>query len=107
VDSVQFVQSINAVRAWVTNHGSRATPVRSGSRVPYPTLAVLRADGDSLAQQGRATSIGVDQQVEFTFNLGQTQLPDTTLLIVTANVNQAYVELETDDNTGYTLAIKP
>jgi len=107
VDSVQFVQSINAVRAWVTNHGNRATPVRSGSRVPYPTWAVLRADGDSLAQQVRATSIAVDQQVEFTFSLGQTQLPDTALLSLTVNPNQAYVELGTDDNTGYTLASKP
>jgi hypothetical protein len=107
VDSVQFVQAGSVVRAWVTNHGTRATPVRSGSRVPYPTWAVLRADGDSLAQVVRTNSIGVDQQTEFRFNLGQTQLPDTALLRVTVNPDQTYVELGTDDNTGYTLVAKP
>ncbi len=107
VDSVQFVPADEVVRAWATNHGSRATPVRSGSRVPYPTLAVLRADGDSLEQQARATSIAVGQQAEFTFDLGQNQLPDTVLISVNVNPDQTYVELGTDDNTGYTLAIKP
>jgi hypothetical protein len=107
VDSVRFVQAGSIVRAWVTNHGTRATPVRSGSRVPYPTWAVLRANGDSLSQQVRTTTIAVSQQVVFEFALGQTDLPDTALLSVTVNPNQAYVELGTDDNTGYALVAKP
>ena len=108
VDSVRVVPtSLVTIRAWVTNHGTGATPVRSGSRVPYPTWAVLRANGDSLAQQVRTTSIAVNQQAEFTFDLGQTQLPDTALLTVIVNPSQTYVELGTDDNTGHALAVKP
>ena len=62
VDSVRVVQSsLVVVRAWVTNHGTRATPVRSGSRVAYPTWAVLRANGDSLAQAVRTTSVATNQ----------------------------------------------
>jgi hypothetical protein len=107
VDSVQLVRSGNVVRAWVTNRGTRATPVRSGSRSPYPTRALLRADGDSLAQATRTTAIAVNQQVAFEFDLSQTQLPDTALLGVTVNPSQTYVELGMDDNTGYTLVVKP
>jgi hypothetical protein len=107
VDSVQFARGSRVVRAWVTNHGTRATPVRSGSRSPYPTWAVLRANGDSLAQQVRTATIAANQQAEFTFDLGQTRLPDTVLFSVTVNPSQSYVELGTDDNTGYTPAIKP
>jgi hypothetical protein len=107
VDSVRFVQASSIVRAWVTNHGTRATPVRSGSREPYATWAMLRANGDSLAQQARMTSIAVNQQVVFEFRLGQTQSPDNVLLSVTVNPTQTYVELGTDDNTGYALVGKP
>ena len=106
VDSVACVQTNRVlVRAWVTNHGNRSTPVRSRSR-PYPTWAVLKAEGDSLAQVVRTASIAVDQQVEFTFSVDQTKLPDTTLLSVTVDPNQTFVELGTDDNTGYVLAVK-
>jgi hypothetical protein len=107
VDSVQFVRTDKAVRARVTNHGTRATPARSGSRLPYPTWAVLEANGDSVAQVVRTTSIAVNQQVEYTFDLGQTELPDTVLLSVTVNASRTYVELGTDDNTGYALVAKP
>jgi hypothetical protein len=107
VDSVQYVRASRVVRAWITNHGTRATPSRSGSRVPYPTWVVLTANGDSLAQNVRVTSIAVNQQVEFTFDLGQAKLTDTVLFSVTVNPNQTYVELGTDDNTGYALAVKP
>ena len=108
VDSVRVGRtSPVTIRTWVTNHGTRATPVRSGSRVPYPTWAVLSANGDSLAQQVRPTAIAVNQQAEFTFDLGQTELPDTVLLSFTVNPKQTYVELGTDDNTGYSLLVKP
>jgi hypothetical protein len=107
VDSVRFVRARSVVRAWVTNHGTRGTPVRSGSRTPYPTWAVLRANGDSLTQQVRTTSIAVNQQVEFTFDLDQSRLPDTVLFSVTVNPNQTYVELATDDNTGHVLVAEP
>jgi hypothetical protein len=106
VDSVRFVQASSIVRAWVTNHGTRATPVRSGSRKPYATWAMLTANGESLAQQARMTSIAVNQQVVFEFRLGQTQSPDNVLLSVTVNPTQTYVELGTDDNTGYALVTK-
>jgi len=106
VDSMRSVQSSQVVvRAWVTNHGTRATPRRS--RVPYPTWAVLTANGDSLAQVVRTTSIAVNQQAEFTFDVGQTQLPDTVLFSVTVNPSQTYVELGTDDNTGHALVVRP
>jgi hypothetical protein len=107
VDSVRYVRASRVVRARVTNHGTRPTPVRSGSRVPYITWAVLMVNGDSQAQVVRTTSIAVNQQVVFTFDLGQTELPDTVLLSVTVNPNQTYVELGTDDNTGHALAVKP
>ncbi len=107
VDSVRYARASRVVRAWVTNHGTRATPVRSGSLVPYLTWAVLRANGDSLAQQVRTASMAVDQQAEFTFDLGQAKLPDTVLFSVTVNPSQTYVELGTDDNTGYALAVRP
>jgi hypothetical protein len=70
-------------------------------------LAILKAEGDSLAHTGRANPITVNQQVEFTFDLGQAELPNTALLSVTVNPNQVYVELGTDDNTGYALVAKP
>jgi hypothetical protein len=108
VDSVRVVRmNPGIVRAWVTNHGTRATPIRSRSHVPYPTWAVLRADGDSLTDQVQTTSVAADQQVVFEFDLGQTQLPDTVLFSVTVNPSQTYVELGTDDNTGYVLAVRP
>jgi hypothetical protein len=107
VDSVRLMQAGSIVRAWVTNHGTRTTPVRSGTQVPYPTWAVLRTNGDSLAQTVRTMRIDPNQQAEFTFNLSQTQLADTVLLSVTVNPDQTYVELGTDDNTGYALVAKP
>ena len=107
VDSVRFVSENRSVRAWVTNHGTRATPVRSGLRRPYPTWAVLGAEGDSLAQAVRRNPIEVGEQAEFSFDLNSTTLPDTALLSVTVNPNQLYVELDMDDNAGYTLAIQP
>jgi len=107
VDSVQFARGSRVVRAWVTNHGTRATPVGSRSVVAYPTRAVLRANGDSLSQQVRTATIAANQQAEFTFDLGQTRLPDTVLFSVTVNPSQSYVELGADDNTGHTLAVRP
>jgi hypothetical protein len=107
VDSVRLVQASSIVRAWVTNHGTRATPVRSESRKPYATWAMLMANGDYLAQQARMTSIAVNQQVVFEFRLGQTQPPDNVLLSVTVNPTQTYVELGTDDNTGYARVVRP
>jgi hypothetical protein len=107
VFSVRFVQVGSVVRAWVTNHGTRATPVRSGSRVPYPTWNVLRANCDSLAQMVRTTAVAVDQQAESTLDLDQSRLPDTVLFSVTVNPSQTYVELGTDDNNGYALMARP
>jgi hypothetical protein len=104
VDSVRYDGSSRSVRAWVTNHGSAPTPVRSGRRA-YPTWAVLKADGDSVTQAVWTKSIGINQGAEFGFELGRTELPDTVLLSVTVNPNQTFVELETDDNTGYTLKV--
>jgi len=75
--------------------------------MPYATWAVLKANGDSLAQQVRPTAIAVNQQAELTFDLGRIQLPDTALLTVTVNPSQTYVELGTDDNSGHVLAVKP
>ncbi|MBM3331538.1 hypothetical protein FJY68_06755 [candidate division WOR-3 bacterium] len=106
VDSVRFVSENRSVRAWVTNHGTRATPVRSG-RLAYPTWAVLKADGDSVGQAVWSKSAGENQGVDFGFELGRTELPDTVLLSVTVNPEQSFVELETDDNTGYTLIVEP
>lgn len=108
VDSVRVVPtSPVTIRAWVTNHGTGATPGRSRTRVPYPTWAVLSANGDSLTQQVRTTSIAANQQAEFTFDLGQIQWPDAALITVTVNPSQTYVELGTDDNTGYALVVEP
>jgi hypothetical protein len=95
------------VRAWVTNHGSRATPHHSPGIQPYPTWAVLYANGDSLAQQVRTDSIAVDRQATFTFTLGPAQLPYTVLFSVRVNPNEGYVELGTDDNSGYRLKTQP
>ncbi len=109
VDSVRYVASQPqcTVRVWVTNHGERATPNRSTPPSPYPTYAVLRANGDSLAQRVRTTAIPKDVQVLFTFTFSPGLLPDTALLSVIVNPSQTYVELGTDDNTGHVLAIKP
>jgi hypothetical protein len=104
VDSVRFDGSSRSVRAWVTNHGSAPTPVRSGRRA-YPTWAVLKADGDFVAQAVWTKSIGINQGAEIAFELGRTELPDTALLSVTVNPSQTFVELGTDDNTGYTLKV--
>jgi len=70
-------------------------------------MGVLKADGDSVAQAVWTKSIGINQGAEFGFELGRTELPDTVLLRVTVNPDQTYVELGTDDNTGYTLVAKP
>jgi hypothetical protein len=75
--------------------------------LPYPTWAVLKANGDSLAQVVRTTSVAVNQQAEFTFDLDQSRLPDTVLFSETVNPNQTYVELATDDNTGHVLVAEP
>jgi hypothetical protein len=107
VDSVRLMQAGSVVRAWVTNRGTRATPVRSETQDPYPTWAVLKTNGDSLAQTVRTTRIAPNQQAEITFDLSQSQLADTALLSVTVNPNQTYVELTTDNNTGYALVPKP
>ncbi len=106
VDSVRYEQAEHVVLAWVTNHGNRATPATSGFRVSYPTRALLRAEGDSLAETARTTPIGVGQQVEFSFDISRASLPDTALVSVEINPGQAYVELGMDDNTGYALAVK-
>jgi hypothetical protein len=108
VDSVRLEQAGRTlVRAWVTNRGTRATPSYPRPRTPFPTWAVLKANGDSLAQHVRTASMAVNQQAEFTFDLGQTKLPDTVLLSVTVNPSQTYVELGTDDNSGYRLKTQP
>jgi hypothetical protein len=108
MDSMRCTRSGQVViRAWVTNHGTRATPVRSGSRVPYPTWNVLRANCDSLAQMVRTTAVAVDQQAESILDLDQSRLPDTVLFSVTVNPSQTCVELGTDDNTGYALMARP
>ena len=106
VDSVRYEQAERVVRAWVTNHGIRVTPAKSGLRTSYPTRAVLRAEGDSVTQATRTSQIGVNQQVEFSFDISRASLPDTALVSVEVNPGQAYVELGIDDNIGYTLAIK-
>jgi hypothetical protein len=94
------------VKAWVTNHGSRATPRNPSGTQSYPTWAVLSRNGDSLAQQVYTDSIAVGQQVEFKFTL--TSPPsNSTLFSVRVNPSQTYVELGTDDNTGHVLATKP
>ncbi|HTW92079.1 MAG TPA: hypothetical protein VMH22_10265 [bacterium] len=103
VDSVKYIlQAPNTVLAWVTNRGNRATPRQSPGNQPYPTWAVLCANGDSLTQQVCTDSIGVNQQVTFKFNLGIAQ-PSSVLLTVKVNPAQIYVELGTDDNAGYVL----
>jgi len=107
VDSVRFEPANRLVRAWATNHGTAATPARLGPWRPYPTWAVLKAEGDSIAQAIARSLIEVGHQAEFTFDLGRTALPDTALLSVTVNPSQTYVELGMDDNTGYQLGIEP
>jgi hypothetical protein len=107
VDSVRFDPASRVVKAWATNHGTRATPNRSRTRKAYPTWAVLRSEGDSVAQAVWTQSIAMNQGAEFRFELGKTVLPDTALLSVAINPKQIFVELETDDNTGYTLKVGP
>ena len=88
------------VEARVVNRGGCATP-RSPSGPPYPTWAVLTANGDSLAQSPYTDTIGVNQRVNLQFAVGTQGLPDTMLLEVRVNPAQTYVELGTDDNAGY------
>jgi len=109
VDSVRYavLPGTVEVRAWVTNHGQRATPSRSGRRSAYPTDAVLKLNGDSIARQVRTTAIARDLQVLFTFTFSPALLPDTALLSVSVNPGQNYVELGTDDNSGHTLVVRP
>jgi hypothetical protein len=108
VDSVRYSPSPGPmyVKAWVTNHGSRATPRNPSGTQSYPTWAVLSRNGDSLAQQVYTDSIAVGHQVEFKFTLTSPP-PDSTLYSVRVNPLQTYVELGTDDNSGYGLAAKP
>ena len=108
VDSVKYVPppSDTAVLAWVTNRGNRATPCQSPGNQPYPTWAVLYANGDSLTQRVYTDSIAVNQQVTFRFSLDIAQ-PAAVLLAVKVNPAQTYVELGTDDNSGYRLKTQP
>jgi len=107
VDSVKYVlRAPDTVLAWVTNRGNRATPRQSPGNQPYPTWAVLYANGDSLTQQVCTDSIGVNQQVTLRFNLGVAQ-PAPVLFVVKVNPAQTYVELGIDDNSGYRLKAQP
>jgi hypothetical protein len=110
VDSVKYIPPPDtiAVRAWVTNRGNRATPLQSPGMVPYPTWAVLYANGDSLTQRVYTGSIAVMQQVPFAFSRDTVQTPQPALLLaVRVNPGQSYVELGTDDNSGYRLKAQP
>jgi hypothetical protein len=109
VDSVKYITQPpqNSVKAWVRNHGTRATPHHTPGNLPYPTWAVLYANGDSLAQQVRTDSIAVGQTVTFTFTLGAVQPTYAVLYSVRVNPNEEYVELGTDDNSGYRLKPRP
>jgi hypothetical protein len=102
VDSVRYVPppSDTAALAWVTNRGSRSTPLQQPGNQPYPTWAVLYANGDSVAQQVYADSIAVNEQVQFEFSR-PVATPDMALLSVQVNPGQSYVELSTDDNAGH------
>jgi hypothetical protein len=106
VDTVRSAQTGCVVRAVVTNHDTRATPVRSGSRVPCPTRAVPKANGYSLTQAVRATSVAAERQPEFACDLSKAGLSNTVLFSMTVNPSQTYVELGTDDNTVYELVVK-
>ncbi len=107
VDSVKYALGVpDTVLAWVTNRGTRPTPRQSPGNQPYPTWAVLYANGDSLAQQVHADTIAVSQQVTFRFSLSIAQ-PAAVLLVVKVNPAQTYVELGTDDNSGYRLKAQP
>jgi hypothetical protein len=107
VDSVKHtLRAPDSVLAWVTNRGNRTTPRQSPGNQPYSTWAVLYANGDSLAQQVYTDTIGVNQQVTFRFNLGVAQ-PAPVLFAVKVNPAQTYVELGTDDNSGYRLKTQP
>ncbi len=91
----------------MTNHGSKATPNRAGLGLAYPTWAVLRANGDSLAQAVWTNSIGLDRRAEFRFELGRKLLPGPVLFSVAVNPHQIFVELTTDDNTDHILVAQP
>jgi hypothetical protein len=107
VDSVKyFIGAPDTVLAWVTNRGNRTTPRQSPGNQPYPTWAVLYANGDSLSQRVWTDSIAVNQQVTFRFNL-ETAQPTPVLLAVKVNPAQTYVELGSDDNSGYRLKAQP
>jgi hypothetical protein len=107
VDSVKYVIGApDTVLAWVTNRGNRTTPRQSPGNQPYPTWAVLYANGDSLSQRVWTDSIAVNQQVTFRFNL-ETAQPTPVLLAVKVNPAQTYVELGSDDNSGYRLKAQP
>ena len=94
------------VRAWATNRGGRTTP-HNTTGTPYPTLAVLLANGDSVAADVWQDSIPKDQHAKFHFSVDPTPMPDMVLFSVSINPSQTYVELGADDNTGHALAIKP
>jgi hypothetical protein len=102
VDSVRYVPppSDTAALAWVTNRGSRSTPHQDGGR-PYPTWAMLYANGDSLAELACNDSIPKDSSVVFEFARDAVQTPQMALLSVQVNPGQSYVELSTDDNAGH------
>ncbi|MBM3330449.1 hypothetical protein FJY68_01200 [candidate division WOR-3 bacterium] len=109
VDSVRYFQPPDtiAVRAWVTNSGNRSTPLQQPGEQPFPTWAVLYANGDSIAQVVYTGSIAVSEQVLFEFGRGAVQMPQTALLAVRVNPGQSYVELGTGDNRGYRLKPQP
>ncbi len=105
VDSTRYFQPPDsiAVRAWVTNRGNRATPRQTPGNQPYPTWAVLYANGDSIAEMEYTDSIPAESSAVFEFARGDMQTPLTALLEVRVNPGQSYVELGTDENSGYRL----
>jgi hypothetical protein len=104
VDSVWYSATQARVYARAVNRGGRRTP-RSPTGPPYPTWAVLTANGDSIAQNSHADTIGVNQSVTFSFQVPTPSLTDTVLLGIRVNPAQSYVELGTDDNAGYLLKL--
>jgi hypothetical protein len=89
------------VRAWVRNRGTRATPQG------YATRVLVTVDGDSVGGAEVSRGIAVGQTVPSELRLSRVPygMSGPVLFAATVNPDQRYVELDVDNNTGYTQAV--
>jgi hypothetical protein len=90
------------VRVWLRNRGTRATPRG------HVIGVLFSADGDSIGGAEVSKEVAVGQTFRAELRLGQ--IPSgrsgPALFATTVNPDQRYVELDMDNNTGYTQAVR-